>query len=105
MQRDKDGRSDIKREREINRGRDRYKGITLCEPAPGGFLTAWTMFLSLGLCARVCVCVTGEQRQCVTEQDRLCVAWCSISPAKVRSVHKHYITSEKLRSFRSVSSV
>lgn len=45
--------SEIKRRTEINRIGDRYKGIALCEPAPGGFLTAWTMFLSFGLC--VCV--------------------------------------------------
>lgn len=79
MQRDKDRQSAMTMEKEINGGRDRYKGITLCEPAPGGILTAWTMFLSFVfvlcvLCVCVHVYVTSEQRQCVTEQDRLCVA-------------------------------
>lgn len=41
--------------KEINGGRDRYKGFTLCEPAPGGLLTAWTMLLSsVYVCVRVC---------------------------------------------------
>ena len=53
MQRDKDRQNEITWDKEINRGRDGYKGITLCEPAPGGFLTAWTMFLSFS----VCMCV------------------------------------------------